>query len=69
MDELLEKGMATRDVAERKAIYGELSKTLAEELPIAYLFYPADTIVASKKVHGIRNIPDGLVRFAEMWKD
>lgn len=69
VDELLDKGMATRDAAERKAIYGELSKTLAEELPIAYLFYPADTIVASKKVHGIRNIPDGLVRFVEMWKD
>jgi len=68
-DALLEKGVATLDPAARKVIYGEVSKLLAEDLPIAYLFYPADTIVMSKKVHGLRNVPDGLVRVGDMWKD
>lgn len=69
VDELLEQGRATLDPAKRKAIYGEVAKHLAEDLPIAYLFYPADTMVLSKKVHGQRNIPDGLVRVGDMWKD
>jgi peptide/nickel transport system substrate-binding protein len=68
-DALLDKGRETMDAAERKAIYGEIAKLLAEDLPIAYLFYPADTMVLSKKVHGMRNIPDGLVRVGDMWKD
>jgi peptide/nickel transport system substrate-binding protein len=67
IDELLEKGVATADPAKRKEIYGELSKILAEDLPYAYLFYVADSIVLSRRVKGVAEVPDGLVRFGSIW--
>lgn len=67
MDELLEAGVSTADPAKRKQIYGEIAKILAEDLPYAYLFYVADTMVITQKVKGLRTIPDGLVRFDGMW--
>jgi len=67
IDELLEKGVATVDPAKRKEIYGELSKVLAEDLPYAYLFYTADNIVLSRRVKGLTEVPDGLVRFGSIW--
>lgn len=67
VDELLEKGVSTADPAKRKQIYGELAQVLAVDLPYAYLFYVADTIVINNKVKGLPEVPDGLVRFADMW--
>lgn len=67
IDELLEKGVSTVDPAKRKEIYAEVSKILAEDLPYAYLFYVADTIVMSKRVKGLVEVPDGLVRFGSIW--
>ncbi|MDH6260527.1 ABC transporter substrate-binding protein [Bradyrhizobium sp. BR13661] len=69
VDELLERGMTSLDQAERKKIYGDIAALLAQDLPVAYLFYPADSIVTSRKIHGVREIPDGLVRFGEIWKN
>ena len=67
IDELLEKGVATIDPAKRKEIYAEVSKILAEDLPYACLFYVTDTIVMSKRVKGLVEVPDGLVRFGSIW--
>lgn len=67
IDELLQKGVSTVDPAKRKEIYGELSRILAEDLPYAYLFYVADSIVISRRVKGLTEIPDGLVRFGSIW--
>ena len=67
VDELLEKGVATVDPVQRKAIYGELARILAQDLPYAYLFYVADNLVINRKVKGLPAVPDGLVRFADMW--
>lgn len=67
VDELLQKGVSTVDPAKRKEIYGELSRILAEDLPYAYLFYVADSIVISRRVKGLTEIPDGLVRFGSTW--
>jgi peptide/nickel transport system substrate-binding protein len=67
IDELLNKGVATVDPAKRKEIYGEVSKILAEDLPYAYLFYVADSIVMTRRVKGLAEVPDGLVRFGSIW--
>ena len=67
--ELLEQGMATADPAKRAAIYSEFARVLNQEvLPYAYLFNVTDTIVAKKHVKGLTVIPDGLVRFADMYR-
>lgn len=68
-DELLDQGMNTLDPAKRKAIYGELAKVLATDLPNAYLYNVTDSIVTNNKVRGITVIPDGLVRFGGVWKE
>jgi peptide/nickel transport system substrate-binding protein len=67
IDELLDKGVSTVDPAKRKEIYGEVAKILAEDLPYAYLFYVADNIVITRRVKGLPEVPDGLVRFGDIW--
>lgn len=67
IDELLDKGVSTVDPAKRKEIYGEVAKILAEDLPYAYLFYVADNIVITRRVKGLAEVPDGLVRFGDIW--
>jgi peptide/nickel transport system substrate-binding protein len=69
VDELLEQGMATGDPAKRAAIYSEFARVLNKEvLPYAYLFNVTDTIVTKKHVKGLTVVPDGLVRFADMYR-
>ncbi|MCX7214725.1 MAG: ABC transporter substrate-binding protein [Burkholderiales bacterium] len=70
VDELLEQGMATIDEAKRKQIYAELARVLNSEVfAHAYLYNVTDMIVAKKQVKGLQVVPDGLVRFAEMWRE
>ncbi len=69
VDELLEQGMVTADPAKRAAIYSEFARVLNNEvLPYAYLSNVSDTIVAKKHVKGLTVVPDGLVRFADMYR-
>jgi hypothetical protein len=35
----------------------------------AYLYNVSDMIVAKKQVKGLQVVPDGLLRFAEMWRE
>ena len=67
VDALLDEGVATVDPTERKRIYGEISKILAEDLPYAFLTYISDSIIAKRRVQGIREVPDGLVRLGTIW--
>lgn len=69
IDELLERGMSTVDPQERKKIYSELAREVVNVLPIAYTFNVTDTIVTNKKVKNITVVPDGLIRFAEVWRE
>jgi peptide/nickel transport system substrate-binding protein len=67
VDALLEEGMATSELEERKAIYAKISAILAEDLPYAFLFHPADGVVVNKKIQGFVAMPDGLVRPSDIW--
>jgi peptide/nickel transport system substrate-binding protein len=69
VDELLEQGRATPDAAQRAAIYSELAVVLIKEvMPYAYLNTVTDTIVTKPYVKDLTVVPDGLVRFAGMWR-
>ena len=69
VDELLERGAATADPAKRAEIYSELARALVTEvMPYAYLYNVADTIVTKKHVKGVTVVPDGLLRFAGMYR-
>jgi peptide/nickel transport system substrate-binding protein len=69
VDELLDLGRATADPAKRSAVYSELAQVLIKEvMPYAYLNTVTDTIVTKPHVQGLPVVPDGLVRFADVWR-
>ena len=69
VDELLERGMSTIDPAQRKEIYGELAREVVNDMYTVYTYNVTDSIVTSKKVKDVTVIPDGLVRFAKVWRE
>lgn len=70
VDELLEQGISTADPARRGEIYSELARVLARDvLPHAYLTVVSDTIVTKRHVKDLPVVPDGLVRFAGLWRE
>ncbi len=68
IDALTELGRVTLDRQERKQIYSDIQKILAEELPYIYLWYPYNIIVMSDKIRGFTPYPEGnLVSFKDVW--
>jgi peptide/nickel transport system substrate-binding protein len=59
IDRLLEQGRAATDGSERKSIYGEVQKILAEELPYIPLWWWKNVIVQSRSLEGFVPAPDG----------
>jgi peptide/nickel transport system substrate-binding protein len=55
LDKLLDAGAQASDVAERKEIYIEAQKLMAEELPYIFLWYPQE---AQVKVDKLKGVPD-----------
>jgi peptide/nickel transport system substrate-binding protein len=68
MDRLLEAGRATTDQAERLKIYRQVNNLLAQQLPYLFLTYFENISLASRAVHGIAPVPDGLLRVYAAWK-
>lgn len=50
VDELLDEGRKTFNLAERKKIYAEVQKLVAEDLPMTYLCYRKSAVVVNKRV-------------------
>ncbi len=48
IDQLLEKGRKTIDLQERKEIYYDFQRTLSEEVPVIFLYYPKKYTVNRK---------------------
>ncbi|PID56729.1 ABC transporter substrate-binding protein [candidate division KSB3 bacterium] len=70
IDELVEKGRRTLDLGERKKIYSNVQKILAEELPYVYLWYPHNIVVMNERVHGFTVYPDGdFASIKDVWVD
>ena len=59
IDELVEQGRRAIDLEERKKIYSEVQKILAEDLPYIYLWYPHNIVVMNERVQGFTVYPDG----------
>ena len=52
VDELLEKGRVTIDETERKEIYKEAQKLIAEDAPMAFLYMNSFTVAMRSNVYG-----------------
>jgi peptide/nickel transport system substrate-binding protein len=62
VDDLLNRSRTTRDVAERRKLFGELAAIALKDRPIVYLFHRHWLWASTSKLDGLRAIPDGLVR-------
>jgi peptide/nickel transport system substrate-binding protein len=59
LDALLERGRRTVDLTQRRAIYGEVQKILARELPYIPLWWVKNVIVQKSALRGFVPYPDG----------
>lgn len=61
-DQALDDARLTVDPAQRKALYGKLTRLVMQDEPILYLYHRRILIAHTDKVEGYRQMPDGLVR-------
>jgi len=59
VDQLLEKGRAAMDATERKQIYGEVQRILADDLPSIPLWWWKNVVVKTPSLQGFVPYPDG----------
>ena len=64
MDQLIDQGRATADIAARRGLYGQLVTKLHEEVPLIYLYRQKNFTGVSAKVAGVQVFGDGILRFA-----
>jgi len=67
IDALLDKTREVSSQAERRKLYGELTKLLQDELPMVFIIHPIEPKAFSPKVQGYEPIPDGMMRFKDVW--
>ncbi|HZN74258.1 MAG TPA: ABC transporter substrate-binding protein [Micromonosporaceae bacterium] len=63
MDQLIDQGRATADIAARRGLYGQLVTKLHEEVPLIYLYRQKNFTGVSAKVAGVAVYGDGILRF------
>jgi peptide/nickel transport system substrate-binding protein len=61
-DKALDDARLTSDMAQRKAIYGKLTKLELDEHAIIYIYHRRIIIAHTNKLEGYKQMPDGLVR-------
>jgi peptide/nickel transport system substrate-binding protein len=67
VDRLLERGRVSFDETERKRIYSQLQKLLAEDLPCVPLWWWRNVVVKNPSVKGFVPYPDGdLISFKQV---
>src|SRR6266446_10090136 len=67
LDALLDKTREVSSQPERKKLYSELIKILQDELPMVYIVHPIEPKAFSLRVQGYEPIPDGMMRFRDVW--
>src|SRR5215475_7894831 len=67
LDALLDQTREVSSQAERKKLYGEVTKILQDELPMVFIVHPIEPKAFSPRVQGYEPIPDGMMRFKDVW--
>jgi peptide/nickel transport system substrate-binding protein len=67
IDALLDRTREVSSQAERKKLFSELTKLLHEELPMVFIIHPIEPKAFSPRVQGYEPIPDGMMRFKDVW--
>jgi peptide/nickel transport system substrate-binding protein len=67
IDVLLDKTREASNQAERRKLYGDLTRLLQEELPMLFIVHPIEPKAFSPRVQNYDPIPDGMMRFKDVW--
>src|SRR5436309_263715 len=67
IDTLLDRSREVSSQAERKKLFSDLTKILQDELPMVFIVHPIEPKAFSPKVQGYEPIPDGMMRFKDVW--
>jgi peptide/nickel transport system substrate-binding protein len=67
IDTLLDRTREISNQAERRKLYGELTRILQDELPMVFIIHPVEPKAFSPKVQNYEAIPDGMMRFKDVW--
>jgi len=67
LDALLDQTREVSSQAERKKLYSEVIKILQDELPMIFIVHPIEPKAFSPKVQGYDPVPDGMMRFKDVW--
>src|SRR6267142_1197656 len=67
LDALLDQTREVSSQAERKKLYSEVTKILQDELPMIFIVPPIEPKAFSPKVQGYDPVPDGMMRFKDVW--
>jgi peptide/nickel transport system substrate-binding protein len=69
VDDLLDQTRAVTDQDERRELYSELTRIVAEEVGMIFIRFPGQIKIHQPRVQGFTHIPDGMMRFNEVWLD
>ena len=67
IDALLDRSREVSDKNERKKIFGDLTRLLHEEQTMIFVVHPIEPKAFSPRVQGYEPIPDGMMRFKNVW--
>ena len=67
IDALLDKTREVSSQSERKKLYSQLVKLLHDELPMVFIIHPIEPKAFSPRVQGYDPVPDGMMRFKDVW--
>jgi peptide/nickel transport system substrate-binding protein len=67
IDSILDRSREVSSQAERRKLFSELTKILQDELPMVFIVHPIEPKAFSPKVQGYEPIPDGMMRFKDVW--
>ena len=67
IDALLDKSREVSDRNERQKIFSDLTRLLHEEATMAFIVHPIEPKAFNPRVQGYEPIPDGMMRFKNVW--
>ncbi len=62
VDKALDDARLVTDMAQRKAIYEKMTKSILEDEPIIYIYHRRNLIAYTARLEGYRAMSDGLIR-------
>jgi peptide/nickel transport system substrate-binding protein len=67
VEEMLDSARYLNNMAQRRRVYHEVTKILADDVPYVILYFPKEYKLVSTRVHGFVHVPDGMLRLRTVW--